>query len=48
MSPFCDRLIIRFGQFFEGAAEGRYAIDALTITIALVIVIAAVVYFRSA
>jgi hypothetical protein len=47
MSPFSDRLFIRLGDF-EGAAEGLYAIGALTFTIALVVVIAAVVYFRSA
>lgn len=47
MSPFSDRLFIRLGDF-EGAAEGLYAIGALTFTTALVVVIAAVVYFRSA
>lgn len=48
MPPFCDRLIIHFGQFFEGAAEGRFAIGALTFTIAFVIVVAAVVHCRRA
>lgn len=48
MSPFSDRLFIRLGDFFEGAAEGRYAIGALTFTVALVVVIAAVVFFWNA
>ncbi len=48
MSPFSDHLFIRLGDFFEGAAEGRYAIGALTFTVALFVVIAAVVCFRSA
>lgn len=49
MSPFSDRLFIRLGDFFEGAAEGRYAICALTFTVALVVVFAVVaLYFGSA
>jgi hypothetical protein len=48
MSPFSDRLFIRLGDFFEGAAEGLFAIGALTFTVALVVVFAAALYFRSA
>ncbi|MGD9656637.1 MAG: hypothetical protein AB7U61_03195 [Methylocystis sp.] len=42
MSPFSDRLFIRLGQFFEGAAEGRYAINAQIIAFSLIAVIVAI------
>ena len=45
MSPYFDRLFIRFGQFFEGVAEGRFAIGALLFAFILTVVLVAAVRF---
>ncbi|MGD9543377.1 MAG: hypothetical protein AB7F41_04260 [Methylocystis sp.] len=41
MSPFSDRLFIKVGSLLEGAAEGRYAIGALTIALVATIIMVA-------
>ena len=48
MSPVPDRLFICFGQLFEGAAEGRFAIGALIFAFSLSSIIVSIWLFSGA
>ncbi len=48
MSPIRDRLTIRLGQFFEGAAEGRFAVGGLILACSLIAIIVAIRLFTGA